>query len=226
VPGAFKSDAPNQAIQAFANLVKSDVCATREDLITQSGYAVTSIDTMISKAVKEGYLTEEDTLRYNNIHLLTFHTKLAELVKQKKTKQELLAFCKKNENKNQQKSDKYLSQRYLMGIVAKLYRDGLLTSEDTAYLKDEKTVIARNGQTKDRIVAFLTTRALRPAPDSIKSLLIEYNQYAESVGQIRDITDSTFRQHIKELNDQERLTPAQFNFFESCKSLPGAPKIR
>ena len=172
---------------------------------------------LFSGARKAGLLQEEEILQFNTVQQNAFRLRVANLIREEKTEEEILAFCQQHEGARE-KTEHYLSRNYLRGIIQYLYKEGKLTTVDTDYLKLEGTVVNRRGGTKDMIVQFLTTRSQGEPTDTRKELADEFNAFTSREFSMRAIDVKTFATHVRELiNKYDRLTPEQVTFFNSCK---------
>ncbi len=216
-PGEFKNSDPKGAVKAFAQAVRSGGYEDRQALVAGTGYAPASVNGLFCEAKKEGVLTEEEILQFNTREQNAFRLQVAGLVKEKKTEEEILDFCQQHEGARE-KTEHYLSRNYLRKILGYLYEEGELTTNDTAYLKMDGTVVNRNGGTKNYIVQFLTTRALGTPTNTRKELADEFNAFTRDEFNMRSIDVKTFATHVKELiNKGDKLTDAQVAFFNACK---------
>jgi len=143
---------------------------------------------------------------------------VVELIRQKKTVEEILEFCKQHKDFSyREKTDNYLSRRYFLSMLEGFYQRGDLTINDTVYLKLEGTVVGRRGETKSKITEFLERR-FRGLPTATRAELArEFNDFTWARYNMRGIQSTTFVEHVNQLIKKGKLSMQQVEFFNSCK---------
>ncbi len=159
------------------------------------------MNTYLSRVRALNLLTKEDTDYLND---QKFYHKVALDIKEEKPLKEIL-----------RKFD-IKSKLRLNRIISLLYKKGKLTSEDTLYLKSNKTVIGEKGSTKGKIVQFLESVHKGEATETVIELANIFNE--SDYRTHRAIGDSTFREHIKELEKKGKLSSDILDFYERCKN--------
>lgn len=192
---------PNNRI--YAQIAESVLSMeyTREELEVLFNLSPDSFTGYLSRAIILGFLTHEDTRYLDNRQ---FYFQVAEAIKIKTPLNTILeSFNIKNKPR-------------LNRIISKLYEKELLRSDQTQYLKANKTVIGKNGETKDKILKFLEFSHTGPETETIIELANHFNNSVFKLS--RPITPSTFSEHVKELTEQGKLSQGIMDFYERCKN--------
>ncbi|MBY0281166.1 MAG: hypothetical protein K2W94_03310 [Alphaproteobacteria bacterium] len=204
------------------NAVRSGQYHCRQQIADSFGLVLTTVDGCLSQLRRAGLLTSEELKSVNLVDQRTFRHEVVALIKEKKSEQEILDYCYASGASNpRERTDNYLSRKYLTALFQDLYnRTDLtpkLTSKDVDYLKLKGTVVGRRGETKGRIVEFFEERSKHAATQTRKKLADEFNDFVWAKYNIRAIATETFVEHVKKLIEKDVLSKQQADFFEACK---------
>jgi hypothetical protein len=172
----------------LATLIKKKT--PRNQLADKVGLTPGTTRVYKSRAKDAGLLTTDDVLYLNQIEEKKYYLGLCKLVKEKKPIDEIYSFCTERQvDWVTNIVDEQEKKLRLNRIFAKTYERVWLTPKDTEYLKMPKTVIGRNGDTKEKIFSFLEERS----------------------------SGTPITGHIKTLEEEQRITPEITSFLELCK---------
>lgn len=207
---------PGNSIQKFAKAVlEKDM--TAQELKHRFRLTDGSLRAYLSQARRLRLLSHEDTLHLDSRVEKSYYTevKLEEIASAIKEKKPLKYILQTFEFPNKKELNK---------MITKCYTRNMLESKDVQYLKSEKTVIGRPGDTKAKILHFLKKRCKSQPTKTLQDLNDEFNESPFKT--IRNIKFDTFRQHINELESQGKLAPTMKDFVNDCRHRPRGREVR
>jgi hypothetical protein len=213
---ALAENARNVKVRHMADLILQEV--SKEDILDILDIVESTFRTYVHHALQAKMINHDDLL-YLRENLMVIP--VARAIKAQEPLDQILH--------NNNLENKALLNR----VISRTYKVGALSPEDTFYLKSDKSVIHKRGETKQKIIAFLTEVSAGSATATVSELCAQFNESRHAC--IRPIEHSTFREHVKELTNSGQLSAELLDFYERCKNkrhningelLHGAPRIK